>query len=519
MAQPTAQEQQMLELVNRMRQAPAAELNILLNSGDPNIDNALTFFNVDRNTLNQQWSQLSPTAPVAWSSELSNAALSHNQQMIAANLQSHQVPGELPFAQRNVNAGYQDFSYLGENIAAYSTSVFQGEASLAIDWGNGPDGIQSPTGHRNNIMSGNFREIGIGVTANSGNSLGPQVITQELGNRFSLENKAWLLGVAFNDNNNNQFYDVGEGLSGVTVEVDNLSQPTATPLITTTLDAGGYQTLLDPGQYQVKFLQNNTLLKSENISVDSQNPTNIKQDLRLPLPPAAVSAPVAPSAPLGITPLPPVNLTDNPIPAKPEVPPSSPTINPPTPNNIPPVTPIGIVPEGLQPSTPPANTGNPPTPPTTLIAPSVPQSITPEPIQAIDPTPVPVAPDILSPPILDPRVVSMELEQPLIPNMVDLPMVDNVGSDGQPSDMLTGQNDQEVAMFLMDDLIAEGMPETFAKGDFQEIRSFDMSDLNDLFSSGTGETLASLVPQLLMTVEDSSDGSWLRTNSCGQGSR
>jgi hypothetical protein len=462
MAQPTAQEQQMLELVNRMRQAPAAELNILLNSGDPNIDNALTFFNVDRNILNQQWSQLSPTASLAWSSELSNAALSHNQQMIAANLQSHQVPGELPFAQRNVNAGYQDFSYLGENIAAYSTSVFQGEASLAIDWGNGSGGIQSPTGHRNNIMSGNFKEIGIGVTANSGNSLGSQVITQELGNRFGLENKAWLLGVAFNDNNNNQFYDVGEGLSGVTVEVDNLSQPTATPLITTTLDAGGYQTLLDPGQYQVKFLQNNTLLKSENILIDAQNPTNIKQDLRLPL--APVSAPVAPSAPLGITPL---SLVSEP--------------------------------------------------------PSDPQPITPDPIKAIDLTPVSLAPDILSPPILDPRVVSMELEQPLIPSMVDLPVTDNVASDEQPSDVLTGQNDQEVAMFLMDDLIAEGMPETFAEGDFQEISSFDMSDLNSLFSSGTGETRTSLVPQLLMTVEDSSDnsndGSWLRTNSCRQGSR
>jgi hypothetical protein len=436
MAQPTAQEQQMLELVNRMRQAPAAELSILLNSGDPNIDNALTFFNVDRNTLNQQWSQLSPTTPVAWSSELSNAALSHNQQMIAANLQSHQVPGELSFAQRNVNAGYQDFSYLGENIAAYSTSVFQGEASLALDWGNGPSGIQSPAGHRNNIMSANFREIGIGVTANSGNSLGSQVITQELGNRFSLQNKAWLLGVAFNDNNNNQFYDAGEGLGGVTVEVDNLSQPTATPLITTTLDAGGYQTLLDPGQYQVKFLQNNTLLKSENILIDAQNPTNIKQDLRLPLaqaPLAAVLAPVVPSAPLGITPL---------------------------------------------------------------------------------------APDILSPPILDPRV-SMELEQPLIPNMVDLPVVNNIVSNNLQSDILTGQNDQEVAIFLMDDLIAEGMPETFAEGDFPDISSLDMSNLNDMFSRGSRDMLSPLTPQLLMTFEDSddNDGFWLRPNSCQQSSR
>jgi hypothetical protein len=475
MAQPTAQEQQMLELVNRMRQAPAAELNILLNSGDPNIDNALTFFNVDRNTLNQQWSQLSPTAPVAWSSELSNAALSHNQQMIAANLQSHQVPGELPFAQRNVNAGYQDFSYLGENIAAYSTSVFQGEASLALDWGNGPGGIQSPAGHRNNIMSANFREIGIGVTANSGNSLGAQVITQELGNRFSLDNKAWLLGVAFNDSNNNQFYDAGEGLGGVTVEVDNLSQPTATPLITTTLDAGGYQTLLDPGQYQVKFLQNNTLLKSENISVDAQNPTNIKQDLRLPLaqtPLATVSAPV----PTGDAGTPPV------IPQLP-APPISPP--PPTDSGFTPAPSVPIL-----------------TPPTTEL-PTIPAPISLVP-----------APDILSPPILDPRITAMEPDQPLIDNMVDLPVVNNVVNDVPPSDVLTGQNDQEVAMFLMDDLIAERMTETFAEGDFQDISSFDMNDLSEMFSGSAGNTFLSLMPQLLMTIEDGNDGSRLRFNSC-----
>jgi uncharacterized protein YkwD len=284
MAQPTAQAQQMLELINRMRQAPAPELNILLNSGDPNINNALTYFNVDRNLLSQQWSQLSPTAPVAWSNELADAAIGHSQQMINANLQSHQVPGELPFDQRAKNAGY-NFSYLGENIAAYSTSVFQGHASFGIDWGNGPGGIQLNSGHRTNIMSPNYREVGVAATPNTGNSLGALVITQEFGNRFALSGKAWLLGVAFNDTNNSQFYDAGEGLGGITVQVSNLSQPNAIPIITSTLDAGGYQTLLDPGQYQVKFFQNNTLLKSENISINPTNPVNVKSDLRLPLAP------------------------------------------------------------------------------------------------------------------------------------------------------------------------------------------------------------------------------------------
>jgi hypothetical protein len=106
MAQPSAQEQQMLELINRMRLAPAAELNLLLNSGDAAVASALSFFKVNINTLTQQWANLLPTAPLAWSNQLSDAALGHNQQMIAAGVQSHQLPGEALLGQRANNAGY-----------------------------------------------------------------------------------------------------------------------------------------------------------------------------------------------------------------------------------------------------------------------------------------------------------------------------------------------------------------------------------------------------------------------------
>jgi uncharacterized protein YkwD len=276
MAQPSAQEQQMLELINRMRQAPAAELSLLLNSGDAAVANALSAFNVNIGTLTQQWSSLLPTAPVAWSSQLSDAALGHNQQMIAAGVQSHQVSGEAALGQRANNAGYTGWNALSENIYAYAESVFQGHAGFAIDWGNGPGGIQSPTGHRNNIMSASFREVGIGITAATG-AVGPLVITEDFGNRSALNGKAWLLGVAFKDLDRDRFYDVGEGLSGITVQV--IKSGTTTPIVTTTLNAGGYQALLDPGQYQLNFLQNALLLKSENIIIDATNPVNVKRDL------------------------------------------------------------------------------------------------------------------------------------------------------------------------------------------------------------------------------------------------
>ncbi len=291
MLQPTAQAQEMLELVNRLRQTPQAELNLLLNSGDPKIAQALQQFGVDRNLLAQQWTTLVPVAPLAWSAELATSAATHNAQMIAADTQSHRLPGEADLLQRAINAGYAA-TRVGENIFAFSESVLFGHAGFAIDWGNDPQsigGIQNPAGHRELLLSGSYREIGIAITAenDSRTQVGPLVISQEFGNRTALDNKAWLLGVAFQDLNSDGFYQAGEGVSGIDVEVRSASQPNSTPVITTTLDAGGYQTLLNPGQYQINFLKNRQLISSQTVAVSS---TNIKADLKLADPKVSINS-------------------------------------------------------------------------------------------------------------------------------------------------------------------------------------------------------------------------------------
>jgi uncharacterized protein YkwD len=282
MLQPTAQTQELLELVNRLRQAPQAELNLLLNSADPKIAQALQQFGVDRTLLAQQWSALVPVAPLAWSAELTTSATGHNLQMIAADTQSHQLPGEAGLLDRALNAGYTA-NRVGENIFAFSESVFYGHAGFAIDWGNDAKsigGIQNPAGHRELLLSANYREIGLAITAenDSKTSVGPLVITEDFGNRTALDGKAWLLGVAFQDLNGDGFYEAGEGVSGVDVEVRSATQLNSAPIITTTLDAGGYQTLLTPGQYQVNFLKNRQLINSQTVTV---NTSNVKTDLKL----------------------------------------------------------------------------------------------------------------------------------------------------------------------------------------------------------------------------------------------
>ncbi len=282
MLQPTGQTQELLELVNRLRQSPQAELNLLLNSGDPKIAQALQQFGVDRNLLAQQWSTLLPVAPLAWSAELTASATDHNLQMIAADTQSHQLPGEAGILQRAINAGYAG-NRVGENIFAFSESILYGHAGFVIDWGNDTKsigGIQNPAGHRELLLSGNYREIGLAITAENDpkTNVGPLIITEDFGNRTALDNKAWLLGVAFQDLNNNGFYEAGEGVSGVNVEVRAANQPNSTPVIATTFDAGGYQTLLTPGQYQISFVKSGQLLQSQTIAIGTNN---IKADLKL----------------------------------------------------------------------------------------------------------------------------------------------------------------------------------------------------------------------------------------------
>lgn len=167
MAQLTAMEQEMLELLNRFRINPAKELSILLNSTNSDVNSALSYFNVNRTELANQWATLIPVQPLAWSSSLNDAAANHNQFMISNDQQSHQLPGEASLGTRFTNAGYTGWTSAGENIFAYSQSVFHAHAGLAIDWGSTPTGIQDGYGHRQNMMSNNFREVGLSITPES----------------------------------------------------------------------------------------------------------------------------------------------------------------------------------------------------------------------------------------------------------------------------------------------------------------------------------------------------------------
>lgn len=252
---PSPFEQEMLELLNRFREDPEAELDHLLSSHpdpltafDSDVQNAIDFFEVDGAVLESQFQGLNPAPPLAWNEALADAGFNHNLLMIQHDLQSHQLPGEDGLLERDVEAGYDwEFSVrVGENVFAFSHSVIYGHAAFVIDWGHGPNGIQDPAGHRVNMLDQGFQEVGISIVEENdpGTTVGPLVISQEFGRRGNYGNPA-VLGVAYDDLNNDGFYNAGEGLAGVTIE---LSGPGGT-FTTTSLTAGGYQVKVPAGTY------------------------------------------------------------------------------------------------------------------------------------------------------------------------------------------------------------------------------------------------------------------------------
>jgi hypothetical protein len=249
---PTPIEEELFLYVNRMRTDPQGEYDRLISSTnplvarDPDVNNSVQYFGVDGNLLRSQWNSLLPVAPLAWNESLYNAAHAHNAAMIAAQSQQHQLPGEPAPSQRLTNAGYSWSSY-GENIFAYAKSAIEAHAAFAIDWGGSVGGMQSPPGHRNNIMTGTHREAGIAIDSfhESGVFFGPLVVTQDFASRSSIGNP-FVVGAVWNDVNHNGWYNAGEGLDGVTLE---FTKAGSAPVSVTSMSAGGYQVQLANGTY------------------------------------------------------------------------------------------------------------------------------------------------------------------------------------------------------------------------------------------------------------------------------
>lgn len=235
MAQPSTYEQYLLELINAERAKVGAQ-------------------------------------PLAFDGDLNEASEGHSKWMIAADVFSHTGSGGSSAGQRMAAAGYAftgSWAW-GENIAWATTrspAGFQDEVLLLHT------NLMNSSGHRANILNNNYREVGLGFEVGDYGGREGAFITEDFARSGS---GVFLTGVAFDDQDGDRFYDVGEGLGGLTLTAVSSTGATYT---TTTYGSGGYDLVLPPATYTVTFsgagIQDTTMqttVGSSNVKLDLIDP-------------------------------------------------------------------------------------------------------------------------------------------------------------------------------------------------------------------------------------------------------
>lgn len=228
--QPTAQEVLVVELINRARanpEAEAARFNIGLNDGISGTDITAT-----------------AKQPLAHNLLLIDSARKHSQWMLDADIFDHIGVNNSEPTERMAAAGYSfTGSWMsGENIAWGGTSRSTIDlTSYAISQ---HEGLFRSAGHRLNILQADFRELGVGQREGYFIDRGVNYLSSMLTQNFARSGSSYYLtGVVYSDTNNNDFYDVGEGLSGITISFNGKSYPA--------YNTGAYSIPVSNGTYSI----------------------------------------------------------------------------------------------------------------------------------------------------------------------------------------------------------------------------------------------------------------------------
>jgi hypothetical protein len=319
---PTAEEQYMLQLVNRARANPAAEAQrlVALAQSDPVLKQATKSWDIA--AFARTLSAIAPQAPLAFNTRLIEAARDQSHTMLATNNQAHSASGYLTnasVARADDGAAYYPIGSgswsTGENVFAYSRNVVATQlddyadyfhAAFLIDWGN-PD-----YSHLDNVMAPGpstaagtgrrpYSEIGIGlltnvsptvavpatatIAANAGLNVGPAIVTQEFGYRSG---NPFLTGAFYLDADGNNFYTPGEALDNVLIRaVGSAGQGT---FETVNWSSGGYSLQLPiGGTYAVTAYRQGMVLATNTVTLgldnaqwDVQRPGTLASDVPVP---------------------------------------------------------------------------------------------------------------------------------------------------------------------------------------------------------------------------------------------
>jgi Ca2+-binding RTX toxin-like protein len=249
---PNAEDQYLIELMNRARANPNAEA---------------ARFNIDLNEdLTPGTISSTPKQPLAFNPNLQDAAQAQSDWNFANTTLftfSHSGPnGNMP-DDRAKNSGYAlptgDYTREDAGINLYSslgnltTQMTNEEKLYFVDTSNADGG----RGHRIQMMLDQMKEVGSGMTTGPYNYTDPNshVTTTYQGFETVVDfgfhdTVPYLTGVAYNDNViQDNFYTPGEGLGGVNVVAVRASD--GKTFSTQTWASGGYTLPLEPGTYNI----------------------------------------------------------------------------------------------------------------------------------------------------------------------------------------------------------------------------------------------------------------------------
>ncbi|NET29942.1 cadherin domain-containing protein [Okeania sp. SIO1I7] len=251
---PSAQDQYMLELINRGRANPQAEADRYLdgiNGRDGDLNQGVRA----RDTISTDAKQ-----PLAFNLNLNTATEGHAQWLLDENKFQHRGEGGTNSRQRMQAAGYTftNPSGNGENLAWFGTTGFVDFTGLVRkNYENlFIDKDYRNRGHRVSLMNPDFQEIGIsslqGPFTSRGRTFNAVMSAQNFA--YSAASGPFITGVAYTDAvTDDDFYTVGEGIGGITVTAVDTTNSDNT-FTTTTWESGGYSLDVDPNAtYDVTF--------------------------------------------------------------------------------------------------------------------------------------------------------------------------------------------------------------------------------------------------------------------------
>ena len=193
------------------------------------------------------------------------------------------APYDGPKTQNNFFPGPENISealsqgsgpFIGAHLAA---GVLAAHKGLFTDNGMFGGNAVPGRGHRNTLMLGFFREIGIGVSAGTdvqqpNTTWDSLYIVEDFGTQTS--NTPFVTGVVYQDTNGNGFYDPGEGIGGIRVDV------TGSNFFAITSPSGGYSVPVGNGSFTVTFSGGSLTTTQKPVTV--ANSLNAKVDLVAP---------------------------------------------------------------------------------------------------------------------------------------------------------------------------------------------------------------------------------------------